>query len=118
MNIQAQYFRPLRHRVSLRTTIGHPGAWFIFIRQSSQYLSTILSGWSSSGSHPVSAAPSSAYSDARGERPVIFTHFFGVSCLLSLPSPPFVSVEIEQWDGTNWATADLPYVYQSCLEFR
>ncbi|KAJ7866565.1 hypothetical protein B0H14DRAFT_3593056 [Mycena olivaceomarginata] len=69
-----------------------------------------ISGWSSSGSHPVLAAPSSAYSDARGDRPVIFTHFFGVSCLLSLPSPPFVSVEIEQWDGTNWATADLPCI--------
>ncbi|KAJ7817545.1 hypothetical protein B0H14DRAFT_3877466 [Mycena olivaceomarginata] len=67
-------------------------------------------GWSSSGSRPVSAAPSSAYSDARGDRPVIFTHFFGVSCLLSLPSPPFVSVEIEQWDGTNWATTDLPCI--------
>ncbi|KAJ7839132.1 hypothetical protein B0H14DRAFT_3698937 [Mycena olivaceomarginata] len=24
--------------------------------------------------------------------------------------PPFVSVEIEQWDGTNWATADLPCI--------
>ncbi|KAF7362835.1 hypothetical protein MVEN_00633300 [Mycena venus] len=68
-------------------------------------------GWSSSGSRPVSAAPSSTYSDARGDRPVIFTHLLGVSCSFSLPSPPFVSVEIEQWDGTNWATADLP-----CME--
>ncbi|KAJ7796708.1 hypothetical protein B0H14DRAFT_3157834 [Mycena olivaceomarginata] len=24
--------------------------------------------------------------------------------------PPFVSVEIEQWDGTNWAIADLPWI--------
>ncbi|KAJ7333386.1 hypothetical protein DFH08DRAFT_1021012 [Mycena albidolilacea] len=66
-------------------------------------------GGSSSGSRPVSAAPSSAYSDAGGDRPVIFTHFFGVSCSLPPPSPSSVSAEIEQWDGTNWATADLPF---------
>ncbi|KAJ7802761.1 hypothetical protein B0H14DRAFT_2614055 [Mycena olivaceomarginata] len=66
-------------------------------------------GWSSSSTRPVSAAPSSAYSDASGDRPVILTHLFGVSCSLSLLSP-FVFVRMEQWDGTNWATADLRYI--------
>ncbi|KAJ7723202.1 hypothetical protein B0H14DRAFT_3900303 [Mycena olivaceomarginata] len=51
------------------------------------------SRWSSSGSRPVSATPSSDLATQ-----VIIGH------------PPSVSVEIGQWDGTNWTPADLPCV--------
>ncbi|KAJ7348527.1 hypothetical protein DFH08DRAFT_1000438 [Mycena albidolilacea] len=69
------------------------------------------SRWSSSGSRPVSATPSSDFGDPSDNRPVISIQFLAGSHVHFYPtSPPSVSVEIGQWDGTNWTPADLPCV--------
>ena len=108
MNIHTPGFLPLRHRVSLETTIGHLSECFICIAGYLQHLFAFLSGWSSGSSRPVSAAPLSTYDDPSDNRPVTFTNSFTI--LIFSASPPIVSVEIEQWDGTAWGAADLPYV--------
>ncbi|KAJ6556560.1 hypothetical protein DFH09DRAFT_1317880 [Mycena vulgaris] len=52
--------------------------------------------------------PSSTYDDPSDNRPVNFTNSFAI--LIFSASPPIVSVEIEQWDGTVWGAADLPSI--------